>query len=67
MNKVHKGESSLRWFGPIVWDNMLPEEYKNIGTLEKFRDEVHKWIPEKCPCRLCKTYVRGLGFINVTG
>ena len=27
---VYKGEWSLRWFGPSVWDNMLPENYKKI-------------------------------------
>ena len=37
VNTVYKGEFSLRWFGPIVWDSMLPESFKTISTLEKFK------------------------------
>ena len=33
VNKVYKGEHSLRYFGPIVWDNMIPEKIKSISTL----------------------------------
>ena len=62
---VYKGESSLRNFGPLVWNNMLPDKFKNYTTLEKFKNEIKTWIPKKCPCRLCKTYIQGLGFISV--
>ena len=65
VNTVYKGEASLRWFGPIVWDSMLPENFKAITTLEKFKGEIKKWVPENCPCRLCKEYIRGLGFVTL--
>ena len=29
VNTVFKGESSLRWFGPVVWDSMLPPKNCN--------------------------------------
>ena len=28
VNTVHNGEQSLRSFGPIVWDNMIPQKVK---------------------------------------
>ena len=31
------GKLSLRYFGPVVWDIMLPEKYKNIEELKKFQ------------------------------
>ena len=65
VNTVYRGEHSLRWFGPIVWDSMLPERFKNILTIEKFKQEIKKWIPENCPCRLCREYIRGLGFVTL--
>ena len=65
VNTVYRGECSLRWFGPIVWDNMLPERFKSISTLEEFKGEIKKWIPDKCPCRLCREYIRGLGFVTL--
>ena len=57
---VYKGEWSLRWFGPSVWDNMLPENYKKIETLETFKEEIKKWTPENCPCKTCKEYTHGV-------
>ena len=65
INKVYMGESSLRWFGPIVWDSMLPKCLKTIATLEKFKEDIKTWVPENCPCRLCKVYIRNLGFVTL--
>ena len=65
VDSVYKGEWSLRWFGPTVWDNMLPESYKEIETLETFREEIKKWIPENCPCKTCKDYIHGLGYVSL--
>ena len=67
VNTVFMGEGSVRHFGPIVWDEMLPQELKSIDTLEKFKTEVKKWIPNNCNCRLCKEYVAGVGFVNIVG
>ena len=61
VNTVCNGENSLRYFGPIVWDEMLPRRFKLIET-EKFKAEIKGWIPINCPCSLCKEYVGGSGF-----
>ena len=60
----YKGKDSIRYFGPVVWDCMLPGNLKSIQTLEEFKTEVRKWVPDNCPCRLCKEYVGGLGFVS---
>ena len=64
VNKEYMGKLSLRWFGPVVWENMLPESFKSIDKLEKFEKEIKKWIPNNCECRLCKTFEPGVGFIT---
>ena len=61
VNTENMGKLSLRYFGPVVWETMLPNSYKEINSLEKFMDDIKKWVPD-CKCRLCKTYVGGLGF-----
>ena len=66
VNTVFMGEGSVRYLGPIVWNTMLPDSYKSITTLIKFKDEIKHWTPENCPCRTCKEYIQGLGFINLT-
>ncbi len=63
VNTVSYGEKSIRYLGPIVWDSMLPPELKSIETLQKFKDEIIKWVPSNCPCPLCKEYVAGVGNI----
>ena len=65
MKTEYMGKLSLRYFGPVVWETMLPSVYKEITVLDKFKDDIKKWIPT-CKCRLCKTYVKGLGFTEIT-
>ena len=57
------GKLSLRYFGPVVWEIMLPDVYKSITEFDKFKEDIKEWIPD-CKCRLCKTYIAGLGFIE---
>ena len=56
------GLEALRNIGPQIW-NMIPSDIKELNTLAKFKSEIKKWVPDKCPCRLCRTYIAGLGFI----
>ena len=65
IKSVYNGEYSLRSFGPIVWDTMLPAEIKSLSTLEEFKTKVNGWVPNNCPCRLCKVYINGLGFVTL--
>ena len=58
------GINSIRYFGPVVWDDMLPDKYKSIHTVEKFKTEVKQWVPTNCPCTLCKEYIAGVGYID---
>ena len=64
VNTEKFGKSSLCWFGPVVWERMLPEYFKSIQSLERFKEVIKIWIP-KCACRLCKTYIGGLGFVEI--
>ena len=59
------GKLSLRYFGPVVWEIMLPEEYKSVTNVEKFKKDIKDWVPD-CKCRLCKTYISGLGFTEIS-
>ena len=65
VNKVYKGENSLRSFGPIVWNTMLPNKLKVCSNLAEFKNSLKSWTPSNYPCRLCKTYIKGVGFIKV--
>ena len=65
VESVKKGDRSLRSFGPIIWNTMLPEKLKESASLDIFKESIKSWIPDNCPCELCKTYVPGLGYVSV--
>ena len=61
-NSVHYGHDSLRYFGPRIWE-IIPSEIKQCTNLSEFKCKIKKWIPSDCPCRLCRNYIGGLGYI----
>ena len=64
INSVSYGENSVRYLGPKIW-NIIPRELKCLESLDKFKSAIKTWIPLRCPCRLCKNYIQGIGFVNV--
>ena len=56
------GSETLGHIGPKIWSE-IPTELKKL-PFSKFVVEIRKWKP-KCPCRMCKTYVQHVGFVNV--
>ena len=56
------GIETPSYLGPKLW-NLVPNEYKTIESLEDFKAKIKTWVPENCPCRLCKTYIHQVGFI----
>ena len=51
VNGEYMGKMSLRYFGPVVWETMLPEEFKSMTDLDKFKEDIKKWEPSNCKCR----------------
>ena len=63
IKKTKHGSESLSFLGPKIWE-LVPTNIKNSKSLTHFKSLIKKWLPEKCPCRICKVYVQGLGFIQ---
>ena len=57
------GTETLAHLGPKIWD-IIPNNLKEETSLKSFKNKVKKWKPEKCPCKLCKTYIFGIGYIE---
>ena len=62
VNSVYNGEHSIRSFGPLVWNTMVPESIKNISDQNEFKKSITA-LPDNCLYRLCRDYVPGLGFV----
>ena len=60
---VAYGTETIRYRGPKTWD-MLPHIIKDSKTLSEFKAKIKLWQPKDCTCRLCKTFIPELGFIN---
>ena len=50
------GTESIYYLRSVICD-IFPVTYKELPSLEIFKNRIKKWKPENCPCRLCKTYV----------
>jgi hypothetical protein len=63
VNTVTYGENSLQFLGVRLWDQ-LPRRVQDMDNLNGFKKFIRKWKPPKCPCKICKVYVRGLGYTS---
>ena len=61
---VYNGLETIQCLGPKIW-NIIPGEIKQSESITKFKQTIKTWTPAECPCRLCKTYVQGMGFIDL--
>ena len=67
INNTHKKTvkydlETISYRSPFLW-SILPLECKNANTLSSFKRQIKKWIPENCPCRICKPFIANIGFI----
>ena len=46
-----------------LWE-LLPYYIENSRTLIEFKDNC-PWSPDNCPCRLCKTYLKNIGYFDI--
>ena len=65
LHTLTNGTETIASLGPKIW-HIIPDSIKNITGLDEFKSKIKKWKPDLCPCRLCKTYIDGVGFVNVT-
>ena len=59
---VRNGFESISYLGPKIWE-MLPSEMQECETIFEFKSKVKSWNPINCPCKLCKTYIGGVGYV----
>ena len=62
IHSVFSGSESASYLGPKIWEE-IPTDIKNKDSLIGFKNEIKKWKPLNCPCRICKTFIPNLGFI----
>ena len=63
INTVQFGRESKVYLGVKIWES-IPENIKSSKSVDIFESKLKKWVPEICPCRLWKTCVNQVGFVN---
>ena len=64
IHTAHFGTDTITNLGPKMW-KLVSDEIKNASSLLVLKSRIKTWNPDNCPCRLCKTFVKDLGFIEV--
>ena len=53
---------TIAFRGPKIWA-LVPNELKTCNSLIEFKSKTKSWEPKGCTCRLCKVFIKDLGFI----
>ena len=61
---VYLGTESLLYLGPKLWD-FLTQDLKTLTSLTQFNFQAKKWVPQNCPCRVCKGYIQIVASYNL--
>ena len=64
IHTAHFETDTITNLGPKLW-KLVPDEIENGSSLSVFKYRIKTWTTDNFPCRLCKTFVKDLGFIEV--
>ena len=65
VRSVRYGTETIAHLGHKIWA-IIPRKIKEEPSLTRFTREIKKWKTSNCPCKLCKTYVMRIGYIDQT-
>ena len=64
INTVFKGQNSISYFGSVI-SNSIPAKLRELNPFQILKSEITAWRPTNGPCRLCKNYIKNLGYVNI--
>ena len=65
MHTGHFGTPPVSSVGPKLW-KLITDKIKHASTLSGFKGKIKFWTINNCPYRLCKIFVKDLGFVEVS-
>ena len=57
------GTENIQFGGSSSWSS-LPNSVKDSDTLQEFERRIRQWDGSCCYCRLCKVFIKDLGFLE---
>ena len=62
VHSVYHRTESLSFLGPKIWE-LVPVDTKQPESLKIFKNNIKKWVPSRCPCRLCRIFLENICFL----
>ena len=59
---VYYGTETISHLPPKIWEQ-VPEDIKDSSSLDIFKRKIKSWIPNSCPCKICKLYIPDIGHV----
>ena len=63
LHSTQYSKESIGNLGTKIW-RLAPVHMKDFKVLSAFKNQIKKWIPKGCSCRLCKVYVAQVGILQ---
>ena len=57
------GTETIQYRGSLLWSS-LPSFLKDCSTIEEFKRKIKQWNGDSCTCRLCRVFIKDLGFLD---
>ena len=59
---VRYGLETALYRAPQLW-SLVPVDLKSLLNVNLFKSKIKHWEGTECPCKLCNTYLRTIGYI----
>ena len=56
------GTENIQYRGCLLWSS-LPSFLKDCSTIQEFKRNIKQWNGDSCTCRLCRVFIKDLGFL----
>ena len=56
------GLETVLYNAPQLW-SFVPEDLKSLPNVNLFQSQIKHWECTECPCKLCKTYLKNIGYV----
>ena len=57
------GTENIQYRGCLLWST-LPSFLKDSSTIQEFKRKIKQWNGDSCTCRLCRVFIKDLGFLD---
>ena len=56
------GFETISTTGAVLLRN-LPNDIQNSVSLNIFKHRIKQWVPDNCPCKICRNFIKNLRHI----